>query len=278
MFSENIYIEFYVHNGVILGEDYSKSNGEITCKYRYFYDKEGITGMQYIDKIYNFVKDALGNVTIKYFEDISDDEKHVLDNNPFSYRGYYYDVETSLFWLSSRYYSPELCRFISPDDIVYLDPESVNRLNLYCYCLNNAISYCDPSGHWVETVFDLLSAATSVVEVVINPLDPWVWAGLVGDALDLIPFVTWVGESIKGVRVVGKGVDLADDTLDTVMFVKAADIIDDFSDGGTVLRRVGNLDNYRTLTKTNHVDGTNLHTLFMKNGKTIKNTRKKLME
>ena len=107
-------------------------------------------------------------------------------------------------------------------------------------------------------------------------MDPWAWAGLVGDALDLIPFVTGVGESIKGVRVVAKGVDLADDTLDTVRFVKVADMIDDFSDGGTMLRRVGNLDDYRTLTKTNHVDGTNLHTLFMKNGKTIKNTRKRV--
>ena len=58
-------------------------------------------------------------------------------------------VETSLFWLSSRYYSPELCRFISPDDIEYLDPESVNGLNLYCYCSNNPISYCNPSGYSV---------------------------------------------------------------------------------------------------------------------------------
>ena len=54
-----------------------------------------------------------------------------------------------MFWLSSRYYSPELCRFISPDDVSFLDPESVNRLNLYCYCMNNPISYADPSGHSV---------------------------------------------------------------------------------------------------------------------------------
>ena len=50
-------------------------------------------------------------------------------------------VETGLFWLSSRYYSPELCRFISPDDVEYLDPESVNGLNLYCYCMNNPVNY-----------------------------------------------------------------------------------------------------------------------------------------
>lgn len=38
-------------------------------------------------------------------------------------------------------------RFISPDSIEYLDPESINGLNLYCYCYNNPINYCDPSGH-----------------------------------------------------------------------------------------------------------------------------------
>ena len=46
--------------------------------------------------------------------------------NTILYKGYYYDVETGYFWLSSRYYSPELCRFISPDDVEYLEPESVN--------------------------------------------------------------------------------------------------------------------------------------------------------
>ena len=52
-----------------------------------------------------------------------------------------------MFWLSSRYYSPELCRFISPDDVSYLDPQSVNGLNLYCYCGNDPINRVDPSGH-----------------------------------------------------------------------------------------------------------------------------------
>ena len=69
------------------------------------------------------------------------------------YKGYIYDVETQLFYCNSRYYSPELCRWISPDSIDYLDPESINGLNLYCYCYNNPISYSDPSGNlpqWAE--------------------------------------------------------------------------------------------------------------------------------
>ena len=40
-----------------------------------------------------------------------------------------------------------MCRWISPDSIEYLEPKSINGLNLYCYCYNNPISCYDPSGH-----------------------------------------------------------------------------------------------------------------------------------
>jgi RHS repeat-associated protein len=60
---------------------------------------------------------------------------------------YYYDNETGLYYLNARYYSPEWRRFISPDDMSYLDPDSVNGLNLYCYCNNDPVNYADPSGH-----------------------------------------------------------------------------------------------------------------------------------
>ena len=55
--------------------------------------------------------------------------------------------------MGHRYYSPELSRFIQPDDIEYLDPSSINGLNLYCYCMNNPIMYADPSGHIAISVF-----------------------------------------------------------------------------------------------------------------------------
>ena len=48
-------------------------------------------------------------------------------------------VETGLLWLSSRYYSPELGRFIQPADISSLNPHSINGLNLYAYANNNPI-------------------------------------------------------------------------------------------------------------------------------------------
>ena len=38
--------------------------------------------------------------------------------NPFRYRGYYYDTETELYYLQSRYYDPEVGRFINADGYV----------------------------------------------------------------------------------------------------------------------------------------------------------------
>ena len=58
--------------------------------------------------------------------------------------------------MGHRYYSPELCRFIQPDSIEYLDSKSINGLNLYCFCIKNPIMYADPSGYmpeWLQWTF-----------------------------------------------------------------------------------------------------------------------------
>ena len=61
--------------------------------------------------------------------------------NPFRYKGYYYDEETKLYYLTSRYYDPEVGRFITPDSINCLDPKSITGLNLYAYCVNDPMNY-----------------------------------------------------------------------------------------------------------------------------------------
>ena len=61
--------------------------------------------------------------------------------NPFRYKGYYYDEETKLYYLASRYYDPEVGRFITPDYINCLDPKSITGLNLYAYCVNDPVNY-----------------------------------------------------------------------------------------------------------------------------------------
>ena len=66
-------------------------------------------------------------------------------DNPFRYRGYYYDTETGLYYLMTRYYDPEVCRFISAD--VYMTTgQGVLGGNMWAYCLNNPLIYDDDQG------------------------------------------------------------------------------------------------------------------------------------
>ena len=65
--------------------------------------------------------------------------------NPLRYRGYYYDTETSLYYLQSRYYDPESCRFISADAYIVAG-NYLTGINMFAYCLNNPVMYSDPSG------------------------------------------------------------------------------------------------------------------------------------
>ena len=85
--------------------------------------------------------------------------------NLIRYGGYYYAVETGLFMVGHRYYNPEWGRWIQPDDVEYLDPTNINGLNLYCYCNNDPVNYCDPSGHipeWLGWILGGLLIAASV--------------------------------------------------------------------------------------------------------------------
>ena len=75
-------------------------------------------------------------------------ESHIAILNPIRYRGYYYDTETRLYYLQSRYYDATLCRFLNSDNVNYLEPESIHGLNLYAYCNNNPVMFADPSGHF----------------------------------------------------------------------------------------------------------------------------------
>ncbi len=92
--------------------------------------------------VVKYVYDAFGNIL-----QISGDE-FIGKANPFRYKGYYYDDETGLYYNVTRYYNPQWGRFLSADDVSYLDPESINGLNLFAYCNNNPIMYIDPNGNF----------------------------------------------------------------------------------------------------------------------------------
>ena len=115
-----------------------------------------------------YVYDALGNHKVCNPDGTSNTNVRFIGNiNPFRYRGYYYHVETGLFMVGHRYYNPEWGRWLSPDSIEYLDPQSINGLNLYAYCGNDPVNRIDPSGHdWYNVLWDLANTIAGLL----NPI------------------------------------------------------------------------------------------------------------
>lgn len=136
--------------------------------------------------------DAWGNFIIKYLQDdktyatiedgydgtdTSITNSFIAFINPFRYRSYYYDVETGLYYLNTRYYDPQIGRFINADDISTLDVTQIalNGLNLYAYCLNNPVNETDENGYFLLWLFitaifvgSVIGAGTSIINQGIN--------------------------------------------------------------------------------------------------------------
>ena len=99
--------------------------------------------------------------------------------NPLRYRGYYYDTDTGLYYLQSRYYDPEICRFINADALV--NQSSVLGYNLFAYCCNNPVSMTDTAGNL--PFFAITAAIGAVVGAVVGGIvaaknDGNIWAGI----------------------------------------------------------------------------------------------------
>ena len=138
----------------------------------YLYDDSGIIGMVKDGTSYYFHRNIQGDVTGVYnssgtklvtFKYDAYGNCTVSGDTSFAqyckirYRGYYFDAETGLYWVQTRYYNPEWCRWISPDSIGYLDPETAHGLNLYLYCGNDPVNYVDPSGQFGLVIALLLT-------------------------------------------------------------------------------------------------------------------------
>ena len=95
--------------------------------------------------VVTYIYDAWGNMLYHYGSHVDDIGKY----NPFRYRGYVYDTETGLYYLSSRYYNPVWGRFVNADTaaMVAASPDKASwDKNLFAYCDNNPISRKDDGG------------------------------------------------------------------------------------------------------------------------------------
>ena len=163
----------------------------------YFYGVDGICGFShrynysyndgnhgYSEKLYFYKKNLQGDVIAIYDEDghkvagyvydawgkctITTNVDGIATFNPIRYRGYYYDVETGLYYLESRYYDPETGRFINADSPENLGADgSLLSYNLFAYCLNDPINRFDSEGEWsMPTLLKIAVGAVATVAAV----------------------------------------------------------------------------------------------------------------
>ena len=208
------------------------------------YDIKGeIVGLKNEEGYYYYRKDALGNIEriidstgktiVKYeysvwgelIEEKEIENKKIVEDNPYKYKSYYYDKESGLYYLKSRYYSASLHRFISLDQTEYMEIGSITGLNLYAYCGNDPVNMADPDGCFWDTVFDVAFITWEIYDLVNGGYKDWKnWVALGIDVIfAVIPFVqSGAGQVIK----VGNKID---DTVDVANAINKIDNIKDMS-------------------------------------------------
>ena len=169
----------YFYNGSILA---GQKTGDETLIF--MYDNNGDAfGFIYNGEEYYYIKnvqndivaiaDKNGTVVANYYYDAWGNIPQITGNtalaqtNPLRYRSYYYDSETGYYHLKSRYYSPEVGRFLNADGYLAELGGNINGYNLFAYCFNNPVNLSDTTGHWPKWIKE---AASWVNNNIIQPV------------------------------------------------------------------------------------------------------------
>ncbi|HBL84046.1 MAG: hypothetical protein A2Y17_05590 [Clostridiales bacterium GWF2_38_85] len=140
---------YYNENGEVVSFKYDGTSyyygRNIQGDVKYIYNTSGTIVVEYCYDAWGNVISTTGSLasTVGYF-------------NPFRYRGYYYDIETGFYYLNSRYYDPQVGRFINSDGIIGANKDLLGY-NLFAYCSNNPVNASDPSGQ--KILYDDLGRA-----------------------------------------------------------------------------------------------------------------------
>ena len=152
----NVFYEYYEDKLISIHCNSSSFN----YQFNYIYDEsDSIVGFFFENSAYFYIRDITNNIIgivdesnnfiVKYFYDAWGNliNKLVLIDNGVSrynhilYKGYLFDSEVGLYWCKTRFYDPQIGRFLTCDNSNYLNPECINGLNLYTYCENDPVNY-----------------------------------------------------------------------------------------------------------------------------------------
>ena len=182
---------------------------------KYMYDAKGASGMIVDGTKYYFRKNIFGDVVEIYNESGAKCAEYTYDAwgtcylmldtegvgslNPFRYRGYYFVSRIGLYYLTTRFYDYMTGRFLNAD-VPSVGMESGFNIpegcNLYSYCLNNPISYVDPTGHFLSLLIGLgifvgigaavggvTYAASELLSYIITGEWDWSWGMFTGSLI-----------------------------------------------------------------------------------------------
>ena len=112
----------------------------------------------------------------------SADTQGITETNPIRYRGYYYDTETRLYYLKSRYYDPAVKRFLNADGLISTGIEDVCK-NMFAYCKNDSVNMADSSGNdpvpaWALHIISGTATESEYAEAL--SVNPNAWSGSAG--------------------------------------------------------------------------------------------------
>lgn len=158
----------------------------------------------------------------------------VGQQNPFRYRGYYYDKETGMYYLKNRYYDPELRRFISSDAVTTLiaSTETLHNRNLYTYCNQNPLTRSDGNGHLWTVAAGIIGGVISLGRQLRYEKKEMSWKVAAQAALDGISAavgasaVGTIGQIVTNVATtVTSGILAGDDGTEIAMQAAASGIL-----------------------------------------------------
>ena len=190
----------------------------------FYYDEQGtLLGFQYNGQDYWYIQNGQGDIVgildstgaqvVSYAYDswgvpisvTGSMADTIGEINPFRYRGYYYDSETGLYYLNSRYYDPVVGRFINADGLVVAGSGMLSG-NMYLYCQNNPICCVDPTGA-LGSFFDVPLSMADRMQMSQSMLDNYYAAKATASATSPSPpsISQEIGNSISNISSVLMG-------------------------------------------------------------------------
>ena len=220
---------------------YDESNNLIGFNY-----KAGSTNADYYYGIdnwgnINYIYDNNGNIVTTYRYDAWGKAISVTGTlagtvgaaNPYRYKSYYYDAETGLYYLQSRYYDAQVQRFVSPDMPELMGVSGgIYAYNLYAYCENDPVNNYDMFGFWiinlktgtVAIVLDLILTVLAINFAFFAPAKALSWSRKI---------FSWAKKAFN--RVINTISYVLADSLDTIMY----ELLKKYNSAGKVRISIG---------------------------------------